>query len=120
MKMSFLSVCDSAIEAAGAAGGIDEVRRIAEHGWPATRLVSLGTVSAKRYEYEYAYAYDILRDAAEGEARRLGLASWELLADWADASREEIELSTDSADVRRAIQARAAEIVASEASEEQS
>lgn len=25
------------VEAAGAAGGIDEVRRLAEHGWPANR-----------------------------------------------------------------------------------
>ncbi len=35
-----MSVSDSAtaaVEAAGSAGGIDEVRRLAEHGWPTNR-----------------------------------------------------------------------------------
>lgn len=32
-------LAERAVEAAGQAGGIDEIRRLAEHGWPADRAL---------------------------------------------------------------------------------
>lgn len=37
MSKSIEAVAVETVEAAGAAGGIDEVRRLAEKGWPANR-----------------------------------------------------------------------------------
>lgn len=45
------------VEAAGAAGGIDEVRRLAEHGWPESRELDGDSPE--------------LRDAIKAEAARV-------------------------------------------------
>jgi len=105
------SVADLAaeiVDAVGAAGGIDEVRRLAERGWPVSRDVEVATVGSRKYEDHD----DCLAAAAADVAGGLGLEDWECTARWGDSGRDIIVVSSSSADLKAAIKARAASVVA--------
>lgn len=102
------------VEAAGTAGGIDEVRRLADRGWPVSCDLEIATLSARKYEDHD----DSLAAAASDVAGELGLERWMVDAHWADDDRETIVVTTDAGRapaVAAAIQVEAARVIAESA-----
>jgi hypothetical protein len=96
---SLEDIAAKVVDAAGAAGGIDEVERIAHGGWPAD--VEVATLDARTYE-----DFDeCLAEAAGDVADALGLEPWECDARWPDRDRETIVVTSSSVDLKARIQA---------------
>lgn len=101
-KISIETIAAQLVEIAGSAGGSDEVKLLAERGWPAKRPLEIVRLDSRDYEDDDDCRQAALNDVAE----QLGVETWELSADWeAPYTREEIVVFADSLDLRRRINA---------------
>jgi hypothetical protein len=97
-KAAIKAVAVRVVDAAGSAGGIDEVERIANYGWDGDVIVS--TLPARRYEDHD----DGLAAALSDVANETGLEEWQIMARWDDQrERSAIEVICVDRNIETAI-----------------